>query len=155
MIPNSCATHALFSILLNCPELQLGTGFSHPIFLINCFLLQKISNSCATPALVSILLNCPELQLGTGFSHLIFLLYCFLLQMIPNSCATHALVSILLNCPELQLGKAMHPTNEEWKIPVKRDCLTLCCVSGSSWIRIFLALLDLDPDPASLKLITV
>ncbi len=29
MIPNSCATHALVSILLNCPELQLGKGSSY------------------------------------------------------------------------------------------------------------------------------
>ncbi len=29
MIPNSCATHALVSILLNCPELQLGKDSSY------------------------------------------------------------------------------------------------------------------------------
>jgi Ubiquitin carboxyl-terminal hydrolase, family 1 len=35
MIPNSCATHALVSILLNCPELELGKQQQYRIYINN------------------------------------------------------------------------------------------------------------------------
>lgn len=36
MVPNSCATHALISILLNCPNIHLGRLMKQLYFFINC-----------------------------------------------------------------------------------------------------------------------
>ena len=71
MIPNSCATHALLSVLLNCETVNLGETLGESVVRnysarqgFKTFVFQMIPNSCATHALLSVLLNCETVNLG-------------------------------------------------------------------------------------------